>query len=217
MEMKVMVSCSALKLLVGVSLLYGFNSCKFKTDDTLQNEREVGKSIQLDDSTICQAERYADLELASWPPTNMVAVEYDEVTMFSVDKQHYAKKSLPRLRKGERKQEVSLGFAILDSLGQPAYQHIRSWKLQKSEMEELRSIFYLPQNNGMIEGRLCIGYFRDAFVFYRQQQKVAQVQVCFECQQIDIPNDTSNLADRFTTDGDWKRLQHFVNSMKQIH
>jgi hypothetical protein len=61
---------------------------------------------------------------------------------------------------------------------------------------------------------MCIAFYRDAFVFYRDKKQVAQAQICFDCKQTYFSLDTTHLADRFSTDGDWDRLQNFISKVK---
>jgi hypothetical protein len=118
------------------------------------------------------------------------------------------------LKKEDQSNEITVGFAILDSLGNPAFQNIDRIPLSPLAIKEVRSIFHIPENKGETEKMSCIAYFRDALVFYRNKKPVAQAQICFKCHQVYFPADTTSLEDRFTTDGDWDRLQKLINSVK---
>lgn len=141
------------------------------------------------------------------------SVDYDEVALFSVGAAHYKDEDLEPLG-GKQKKEETVGFAILDSLGNPSFKNINKTILSAVEMKELQSIFHIPENKGEIERMMCIPSFRDAFVFYKNKKQVAQAQICFDCKQAYFSLDTTNLADRFTTDGDWDRLQRFIANVK---
>ena len=147
------------------------------------------------------------------PAVDYPSVEYDEVALYSVDATHYKDEYLVPLD-GNQTKEETLGFAILDSLGNPAFKNIDRTTLSPVEMKEMQSIFHIPENKGEIEKMMCIASFRDAFVFYRNKKQVAQAQICFGCKQVYFSLDTTNLADRFATDGDWDSLQNFISKVK---
>ena len=147
------------------------------------------------------------------PAVDYPSVDYDEVALYSVDAAHYKDEDLVPLD-GNQNTEETVGFAILDSLGNPAFKNIGRTALSPVEMKELQSIFHIPENKGEIEKMMCIASYRDAFVFYKNKKQVAQAQICFDCKQAYFSLDTTNLADRFTTDGDWNRLQKFISKVK---
>jgi hypothetical protein len=148
------------------------------------------------------------------PPASFPFVEYDAVAMYTVNAKHYKDSKLPPIKNGALEDPQSVGFAILDSIGNPAYQYIDRIELSAVEKKELQSIFQLPENKGEIEKMMCVPYYRDAFVFYRDKKQVAQVQICFQCRQMYVSTDTSDLANRFTTDGDWDKLMAMVTKVK---
>ena len=108
------------------------------------------------------------------------SVDYDEVALYKVDAEHYKDESLVPLN-GKQNAGETVGFAILDSLGNPAYQNIDRTMLSPIEIKELQSIFHIPENKGEIEKMMCIAFYRDAFVFYKNKKQVAQAQICFDC------------------------------------
>jgi hypothetical protein len=152
-------------------------------------------------------------ELLYSPAVKYPSVDYEEVALYNVDAVHYKDESLVPLDGNQNTKETA-GFAILDSLGNPAYKNIDRTMLLPGEMKELQSILHIPENKGEVEKMMCIPSFRDAFVFYKNKKQVAQAQICFECYQVYFSLDTTNLADRFTTDGDWDRLQNFISKVK---
>jgi hypothetical protein len=154
------------------------------------------------------------LELVHSPAVYYPSVDYDEVALYSVNAKHYKDERLVPLKKEKQNGGATLGFAILDSLGSPAFQNIDRIALSPIAMKELQSILHLPENKGEISKNECIASFRDAFVFYRNKKQVAQVQICFDCYEVYFSLDTTNLADRFNTDGDWDRLQAFISKFK---
>lgn len=147
------------------------------------------------------------------PAVDYPSVDYDEVALYSVDAAHYKDENLEPLD-GKKNTEETVGFVILDPLGNPAFKNIGRTALSTVEMKELQSIFHIPENKGEIEKMMCIASFRDAFVFYRNKKQVAQAQICLECRLVYFSLDTTNLSDRFTTDGDWDRLQKFISKVK---
>jgi hypothetical protein len=147
------------------------------------------------------------------PAVDYPSVDYDEVALYNVDARHYKDEDLVPLN-GKQNTEQTLGFAILDSLGNPDFKNIDRTELSPAEVKELQSIFHIPENKGEMEKVMCIAYFRDAFVFYRKKKQVAQAQICFDCKQVYFSLDTTNLAERFTTDGDWDSLQKFIARTK---
>ncbi|MGV3657951.1 MAG: hypothetical protein ACO1NX_08350 [Chitinophagaceae bacterium] len=147
------------------------------------------------------------------PAVNYPSVDYDEVALYSVSAKHYKDKALNPLN-GKKNEESTVGFAILDSLGNPVFQNIDRIILSPLERSELQSIFHLPENKGEISKNMCIAFFRDAFVFYKDKNQVAQAQICFDCNQVYFSMDTAYLSERFNTDGDWNRLQKFVSGVK---
>jgi hypothetical protein len=147
------------------------------------------------------------------PAVDYPSVDYDEVALYSVDEAHYKDEEL-LLLDGNKNKEKTLGFAILDSLGNPAFKNINRTALSTGDIQELRSLFHIPENNGEIERIMCIASYRDAFVFYNNKKQVAQAQICFDCNQIYFSLDTTNLADRFATDGDWAGVQQFISKVK---
>ena len=152
-------------------------------------------------------------ELLLSPAVDYPSVDYDEVALYSVDAKHYKDEDLAPLN-GKHIREKTVGFAILDSLGNPSFKNIDRTALSPVEMKELQSIFHIPENKGEIEKMMCIASYRDAFVFYKNKKQVAQAQICFDCKQVYFSLDTTNLADRFTTDGDWARLRKFISKVK---
>ena len=153
------------------------------------------------------------LELSHSPAVQYPSVDYDEVALYSVNADHYTEEALLPLNAMQYAEET-VGFAILDSLGNPAFQNIGRTMLSPVEVKELQSIFQLPENKGEITETMCIAFYRDAFVFYKNKRQVAQAQICFDCNQVYFLSDTTNLADRFNTEGDWNRLQRFVFKVK---
>jgi hypothetical protein len=157
----------------------------------------------------------SSLKLVHSPATQYPSVDYDEVALYSVHARHYKEKKLRPLKEEDHKKlEGIVGFAILDSTGSPVYKNVEKRTLTQTEKQELRSIFYLPENNGKLTENRCIAYYRDAFVFYHNKKQVAQAQVCFECRQVQFSADTANLAERFASDGDWTMLQRFISRIK---
>ena len=160
------------------------------------------------------AELQTTLGLVYLPPIDFPSVEYDSVALFTVNAMHYQDEKLPPVKKAEQKELPVIGFSILDSLGNPAFQYVDRVLLTAAEKNEIRSVFHLPENQGEIEEARCIAFYRDAFVYYNNEKQVAQAQICFQCRQVYFSSDTGNLADRFTTDGDWDKLQAFVSKLK---
>lgn len=154
------------------------------------------------------------LKLLHSPAVDYPSVRYDEVALYTVDARHYRDEHLVPARKMKQSDDIGVGFAILDSLGNPAFQNIDRTLLAPAEMIQLRSIFHIPENLGQTQKIMCIPSFRDAFVFYRNKKQVAQTQICFECRQVYFPKDTSNLEERFTTDGNWDELQILITKIK---
>ena len=154
-----------------------------------------------------------ELHLVHSPAVDYPSVDYDEVVFYSVNENRYRDQDLVPIDK-KRSVEETIGFAILDSLGNPAYQDIDSIRLSSGEVKALQSIFHLPENKGEITKMECIAYFRDAFKFRQHGKQVAQAQICLECNQVYFSNDTTGLAERFTTDGDWYHLQKLIAKLK---
>ncbi len=154
-----------------------------------------------------------ELRLVHSPAVDYPSLDYDEVVFYSVNEKRYRDHALVPMD-GKLNAEETIGFAILDSLGNPAYRDIDSVRLSSGEVKALQSIFHLPESKGEITKMECIAYFRDAFTFRKDSKHVAQAQICFECNQVYFSNDTTDLAERFTTDGDWHRLQEFIAKLK---
>lgn len=154
------------------------------------------------------------LKLKHSPAVDYPSVHYDEVALYTVNSKYYKDEHLVPLMHENQNEEKTIGFAILDSSGNPAFHNIDRILLSLIEIQELRSIFHIPENHGELKDKKCIAFFRDAFVFYKDKKQVAQAQICFDCDMIYFLNDTSNLEERFTTDGDWNRLQKFISKVK---
>ena len=166
-------------------------------------------------SAVPTTEHADTLTLVRSPAVQYPLTDYNEVAFYSVDAKHYKDSKLTPLRKEDQERLGNMiGFAILDSSGNPLYKNIERKELSNGEVKELQSIFTLPENDGHLMENNCMASFRDAFVFYHKRTPVAQVQICFECSLVEFSSDTASLAERFSTDGDWKKLHAFVSRLK---
>jgi hypothetical protein len=148
------------------------------------------------------------------PSAQFPALSYDSVALYSVNKKYYDVKDLRTLEEEVMNAHYTDGLAIIDSVGLPSSNNYIRKILSGTEQMELHKIFNIPPNNGLISKSNCIPFYRDAFVFYKKHRQVAQAQICLQCNQAYFTPDTSDLADRFATDGDWTRLKDLIHNIK---
>jgi hypothetical protein len=165
------------------------------------------KAVQVKETT-------SELVLVHSPSIQFPTVPYDSVALYSVDETYYNSDDLEKLETKVMNAAYTNGLAIIDSLGRPSSKYYIRHRLSEKELIELQAIFHLPPNKGELSEPMCIPYYRDAFVFYQKQRQVAQAQICLHCRQAYFTPDTSSLAERFTSDGDWGKMQTFTKTVK---
>lgn len=153
-------------------------------------------------------------QLVHSPSTYFPAVPYDSVALFSVNKEYYRSDDIEMLQQKVMTAHYTDGLSIIDSIGKPTSKYHIRYDLSNREKNNLREALYLPANNGEIEKMMCIPFYRDVFVFYRKQEQIAQAQICLQCKQVYLTPDTSFLAERFTTDANWNKIQTLIEDIK---
>jgi hypothetical protein len=156
----------------------------------------------------------SEVQLVRSPSTQFPTISYDSVTLFSVNPKYYKSQDIAMLEQQVMTAPYTDGLAIIDSTGKPSSRYYSNYNLSDQEQTELREVFHLPPNNGEIEKMMCIPFYRDVFVFYRSEKQIAQAQICLQCRQVYLTPDTSYLAERFTTDADWNKIQNLIKRVK---
>jgi hypothetical protein len=149
------------------------------------------------------------------PSVQFPGLSYDSVALYYVNAKYYEVEDFETLGKMVMNAQYTDGLAIIDSFGLPSNNNFNRQTLSGKEQIELQRIFYLPPNNGKIKKSNCIPFYRDAFVFYKNHHQVAQAQVSLHCNQAYFTPDTSDLADRFASDGDWVKLKELIDKIKE--
>ena len=154
------------------------------------------------------------LELIQSPAVQFPAISFDSVALYSVNEKYYDVEDLETLEKKIMNAPYTDGLAIIDSMGLPSSNNYTRQILSGAEQVELNRVFNIPPNNGLISKSRCIPFYRDAFVFYKSSRQVAQAQICLHCNQAYFTPDTSDLGDRFSTNGDWAKLKDLIIKIK---
>ena len=139
---------------------------------------------------------------------------YDSVALFSVNQNYYESEDIEMLQQKVMTARYTDGLSIIDSIGKPSSKYHIRYNLSNNEQTELREALHLQANNGEIEKMMCIPFYRDVFVFYRSGEQIAQAQICLQCKQAYLTPDTSYLAERFTTDANWNKIQTLIGEIK---
>ena len=153
-------------------------------------------------------------QLVHSPATYFPAVAYDSAALFSVDQKYYRSEDIEMLQQKIMTARYTDGLSIIDSIGKPSSKYHIRYSVSKKEETELREALHLPANNGEIEKMMCIPFYRDVFVFYRKQQQIAQAQICLQCKQVFLTPDTRYLAERFTADANWSKIEAVIKKIK---
>ncbi len=109
------------------------------------------------------------------------------------------------------------GDRVIDNRGISSSNHYDEFDFTALQLKKIKEFFTEAScKDGMFISKTCMPIYRDAIGFYNYDQKlIAVVQICFDCEMVELPAIQGYDMCNFENKLDWNVFRSFINTIKQ--